>query len=376
MELEHFHKIALIGFIGAVAFGAIVNRTNFSALEAIRDWINKGSLTRFRVYFLSMGLALVITQSMYLLGWIDISQSIYLTTDFTWLGYILGGLMLGIGMTIGSGCGQGVLVRLGGGSIKSLVVLLVMGLTAYMTLRGIFALIRLNINNLSTIDLSDTGLSSQGIPELLFKLTSLPPTSGGIILTIIIGGGAILFALMDRRVWTLADNLLAGLGVGLLIAGAWYTTGVIGYDDFEPIPLESVSYISSIGNTITYLMTFTGATINFGIAVVLGTVLGSFLYSIFTGTFRLEGFNSQADLINHICGAFLVGFGGVLSLGCTTSQGLSGMSTLAMGSVLALGSIIVGCVFTLKIQYHLLDELGFRHAFRATVKELTGVKQE
>lgn len=370
MELEHIHKIALIGFFGATIFGAIASRTQFCTMGAISDWINMGSLTRFRVWFLAMGLALIVTQIMYLTGNIDLGDSIYHTTSFTWLGYIAGGLLFGIGMTIASGCGQRTVVRLGGGNLKSLIVLLVMGLTAYMTLRGILSIARLNINDPATWQLSDVGLASQGLHDILSRFTGLSSSTGAIILTVVVGGTAVLFALLDRQVWSRMDNLLAGIGIGMLIGGAWYTTGVIGFDDFDPIQLEGVSFISPVGNTISYLMTFTGATINFGIAIVLGTLFGAFVYSLLTGNFRVESFSDTSDLINHIVGAVLMGFGGVLALGCTIGQGITGMSTLALSSILALGSIILGCVFTLKVQYNLLDDMGFWKAVKTTALEM------
>ncbi len=374
MEIEHVHKVALIGFFGATVFGAIASRTQFCTMGAISDWINMGSLTRFRVWFLAMGLALIVTQILYLTGNIDLGESIYHTTSFTWLGYIVGGVLFGIGMTIASGCGQRTVVRLGGGNLKSLIVLLVMGLTAYMTLRGILSIVRLNINDPTTWQLSDAGLASQGLHDIVSHFTGLPSSAGAIILTVAVGGSAILFALLDRQVWSRTDNLLAGVGIGLLIGGAWYTTGVLGFDDFDPIQLEGVSFISPVGNTISYLMTFTGATINFGIAIVLGTLFGSLVYSLVTGNFRIESFNDTSDLVNHVIGAVLMGFGGVLALGCTIGQGITGMSTLALSSILALGSIILGCVFTLKVQYNMLDDMGLWKAVKATTLEMLGRK--
>ena len=370
MELEHYQKIALYGFLGATLFGAIANRTNFCTMGAISDWINMGSLTRLRVWFLAMGIAMIGAQALHIGGAIDLGESIYLTTNFTWVGYIVGGLLFGIGMTIGSGCGQKTLVRVGGGNLKSLVLVLVMAITAYMTLRGLLALLRLQINDPTTIDLTEKGLATQGMPEILSNLTGLGASTASIIVVALVGGSAILFALRDSQVWKSFDNLLAGIGIGLIIAGAWYVTGVLGFDDFDPIPLEGLSFISPVGNTLSYLMTYTGSVINFGIAVVLGMIFGSFLYSIATGGFRIESFNDKSDLVNHLVGGVLMGFGGVMSLGCTIGQGITGMSTLALGSVMALVSIIFGCVLTLKMQYYLYDEKGWGHAFKSTLSDI------
>ncbi len=339
-------------------------------MGAVSDWINMGSLTRFKVWFLAMGIALIGAQTMHGLGMIDLTTSIYLSTNFTWLGYILGGLIFGVGMTIGSGCGQRTLVRVGSGNLKSLVLLIVMAASAYMTVRGLLALLRLEINTPTAIDLAEHNLANQGIPALISSWIGVSPALVAILLTVLIGGAAIVVAFRDRNIRTSFDNLLAGVGIGIIIAAAWYVTGVLGFDDFEPIPLEGISFISPVGNTLSYLMTYTGSVINFGIAVVFGMVFGSFLYSVVTGTFRIESFNDRSDLVNHLWGGVLMGFGGVMSLGCTIGQGITGMSTLALGSLMALLSIIAGSALTLKMQYYLYDDLGWWHAFKMTSADL------
>ena len=369
MEIEHYQKIATYGFIGAFLFGAIASRTHFCTMGAISDWVNMGSLTRMRVWFLAIAIAIFGAQGLQHFGLVDLSQSIYLTTNFTWLGHILGGFIFGIGMTLGSGCGQKTLIRVGGGNLKSLVVLLVMAISAYMTLRGVLALLRLEINGPTTIDLQNSDLTTQGIPELISHFVGLSPATSTTLIACIIGGGMLLFALKDRKVWTTFDNLLAGVGIGLIIVFAWYTTGFLGYDDFDPLPVEGYSFIAPVGNALTYLMTYTGSVISFGVAVVFGLLAGSFVYSIASGNFRIESFSDKSDLINHLSGGLLMGFGGVMSLGCTIGQGITGLSTLALGSLLTLVSIIAGCAFTLKMQYYLYDEKGWWHALKSTFND-------
>ncbi len=370
MELEHYQKIALYGFLIAMVFGAIANRTHFCTMGAISDWVNMGSRTRFRVWLLAMGIAIIGTQTFHLSGQLDLSGTIYHSPSFPWFGYIFGGILFGIGMTIGSGCGQRTLVRVGAGNLKSLVLLLVLAITAYMTLRGLLAILRLEISEPTTIDLTEHGISGQGFSILLGSLTGINPTVIGILLTLLLGGGTVVYALKDHQVRSGFDNLLAGFGVGLFIVAAWYVTGILGYDDFDPVPVEGVSFISPVGNTLTYLMTYTGSSISFGIVLVLGTIAGSFVYSLCTGSLRLEGFHDRQDLLNHLYGGMLMGFGGVLSLGCTLGQGITGMSTLAPGSILALLSIVFGSVVSMKMQYYLYDEEGWLHAAKCTAADL------
>src|SRR5437867_12095123 len=89
----------------------------------------------------------------------------------------------------------------------------------------------------------------------------------------------------------------------------------------------------------------------FGIATVCGLFACSRAWSLASRSFRLESFRDAEDLFNHLVGGALVGFGGVVALGCTIGQGVSGLSTLALGSFLAFFAIIAGAALTMKIQY-------------------------
>ncbi len=178
----------------------------------------------------------------------------------------------------------------------------------------------------------------------------------------VLGLGMVFFAFKDKDFRGSVDNILAGVTVGAVIVAGWYITGKGALDDFDPVPTESFTFVAPTGNAIQYLMTFTGATINFGIAAVLGVIAGAFLYSVLSGRFRLETFTSRQDMISHIFGGMLMGFGGVLALGCTIGQGITGMSTLAMGSVITLVMIIFGSAITMKVQYYRMEEQGYIRA--------------
>jgi uncharacterized membrane protein YedE/YeeE len=190
------------------------------------------------------------------------------------------------------------------------------------------------------------------------------------VVTAAVGGGLILYALASRDFWRSFDNLLAGVIIGLVVPAGWYVTGVVGFDDFEPVRLESYTFIAPTAESLQYLMTFTGSTIGFGIAAVFGVILGSFLYVILTGKFRLEYFTGRDDLLRHIFGGMLMGFGGVLAMGCTVGQGITGMSTLALGSLLALLSIIFGSALTMKVEYYRLEEMGIMTALRHALADM------
>jgi len=371
MEWEPVYKVALLSFLVGIVFGAVVNKTNFCTMGAVSDWVNMGNKGRLRAWFLAIGIATLVTQTMQLNGIIDLSEAIYLTPNFGWLGYLAGGFLFGIGMTLASGCVNRTLVRVGSGNLKSLVVLIIIGLTAYMTMRGVLALVRINIFEVTNINLAEHEISNQGIGTLASSVLGLANTALiHNITTVLVAGGLIVYALKGRELRRSFDNILAGVAIGLIIPAGWYITGVIGFDDFEPLRLESYTFTGPIAEGLMYLMTFTGSTINFGVAAVFGMILGSFLYGILSGKFRVESFSSREDMVRHLTGGVLMGFGGVLALGCTIGQGITGMTTLALGSLMALISIVFGSALTMKVEYYRLDDEGFLSALRSALSDM------
>jgi len=371
MEWEPVYRVALLGFLVGIVFGVVVNKTNFCTMGAISDWVNMGSKDRLRAWFLAIGVAILASQTLQAAGVIDMGEALYLAPNFGWLGHILGGTLFGVGMTLSSGCGQRTLVRVGGGNLKSLVVLLILGLTAYMTMRGLLALLRVNVIEVTNIDLASAGIADQGIGTLIAAAAGLENLAQvNMILAALLGGGLVIYAFAAKSFRGSFDNIVAGLIIGLIIAAGWYATGVIGYDDFEPVRFESYTFVGPTAESMMYLMTFTGSTINFGIAAVFGVILGSFIYVILTGKFRIETFTDRDDMIRHIKGGVLMGFGGVLALGCSIGQGVTGMSTLALGSLLSLASIIFGSALAMKIEYYRLDDISFFAALRQSLTDM------
>ena len=371
MEWETIYKVAGLGFLVGVIFGAVVNKTNFCTMGAVSDWVNMGNKGRLRAWLLSIGIAILVTQTLHIKGVIDFSEAIYLTPNFGWLGALSGGLLFGIGMTLASGCANRTLVRVGGGNLKSLVVMILIGLTAYMTMRGLLSYLRINVIETANIDLTAYGMADQGIVTLVssaLRLENSTVIRG--ITSLLAGAGLVVYALKGRELRQNFDNMLAGISIGLIIPAGWYITGVVGLDDFEPVRLESYTFTGPTADSLMYLQTFSGSTIGFGVAAVFGVILGSFLYVILTGKFRLETFTNSVDMIRHMLGGVLMGFGGVLALGCTIGQGISGMSTLALGSLLTLISIIFGSALTMKVDYYRLDEIGFFSALRCALADM------
>jgi uncharacterized membrane protein YedE/YeeE len=350
------------GVIGLV-FGATAQRTNFCTMGGISDHVLMGDGRRLRAWVLATAVAVIGTQFLAFSGRIDLNQTIYLTTNLGWLGAILGGLVFGFGMTLTGGCPSRTLVRLGGGNLKSLVVVLVLAIIAYMTLRGLIAPGRVAFEGASNIDLSSHDLQSQGIGDLAAALLGVGVGAARAVAAVVMAAALLFFCFKDAAFRSSPLNISAGVIIGVCVVAGWVVTGIIALDDFDPVPLTSVTLVAPVADALQYLMTYTGATINFGIALVGGIIAGSFLMAILTGMFHVESFTDRDDLLRHLVGAAMMGVGGVLALGCTIGQGVTGMSTLALGSLIAWLSIIAGGYLGVKY----LEEGSLGGAIRATL---------
>lgn len=360
MEIAALSNTVLwLAFAVSFVFGAIGQKTHFCTMGAVSDIVNMGDWSRMRMWLLAIGVAILGAGALHATGLIDLGKSIYRTPNFTWLSYIVGGATFGIGMVFASGCGSKTLIRIGAGNLKSLVVFLVLGLVAYMTMRGVFGAFRVNVLEKAAI----TFPGGQDIPALL-TAAGLEAKTAFALAVLAIGGGMTAFCLLNRDFWTL-DNLLGGLGTGLAVVAAWYISGHIGYLAEHPDTLEeaflatnsgrmeSLTFVAPQAYTLELLMLWsdTSRTITFAIATVLGVIAGSGTWALLSGNFRWEGFASVEDTASHLLGAALMGFGGVVAMGCTVGQGISGFSTLALGSIVTFLAIVGGAAATLKFQY-------------------------
>jgi hypothetical protein len=353
-------------FALAFVFGAVAQRTDFCTMGAVADIVNFGDWTRMRQWLLAIAVAVVGTNALAAAGLIDTADAIYTTPRFTVLAYVLGGLLFGFGMVLAGGCGSKTVVRAGGGSLKSLVVFLVLGLSALVTLRGAFAIVR--VYGIEPVGLELA--TNQDLPSLAAGATGLAkPAMQWIVGTLF--GGMLLVFVLARRDFLKFDNLLAGIAIGGVITGVWFVSGHVGRIEEHPLLLEetflatnsgrmeSLSFVAPTAYTLDWLMYFSdrSKTLSLGVAGVLGMFAGSAVYAIAAGRFRFEGFRSTEDTANHLVGAMLMGFGGVTAMGCTVGQGLSGMSTLALGSLISFASIVAGAVIGVKYQAWRLERM-------------------
>ena len=352
------------GFGLAFVFGAVAQRTNFCTMGAISDIVNMGSWGRMRMWLLAMAVAIAGASALQLAGLVDLSKSIYTRPNLAWLSYLVGGFVFGVGMTLGSGCGNKTLVRIGGGSLKSVVVLVFLAISAYMTMKGLFGIWRVTWIDPVAIDLAARGLAGQDLPSLAAAAFGIERKSAYVGVAAVAAVALAAFAFKDREFRGDFDHVLGGVVLGALIVAGWYVTGHVGFaenpDTLENTffgtnsrTLESLSFVAPAAYLLEILLLWSDKSLafTFTIALALGVVAGSAAYALATRTFRWEGFVSAEDTANHVVGGILMGFGGVTALGCTIGQGISGISTLALGSILTTLAIVAGSLATMKYQY-------------------------
>ena len=231
---------------------------------------------------------------------------------------------------------------------------------AFATLKGVTAVLRVNTVDAVSVQLA----TGQDLPSLLAASTGMTKASLALWIGGVLGLALIVWVLI-REEGRSQDVIVGGLVTGLVITGIWWVSGVMGHVSEDPSTLEEVfvgatshermealSFVAPIAYVLDWLMFFSDKSkvLTIAIVSVFGVVIGSGVYAIGTRVFRWESFRTTEDLVNHLAGAVLMGVGGVVALGCTIGQGISGVSTLSIGSFIALASIMVGAVACLRWQ--------------------------
>ncbi len=374
-------------FATAFIMGAVVNKTNFCTMGAVSDWVNIGDRNRFRAWLLAICVAIIGVLILESNGIVSLDKTLppYRGSNFAWLEYILGGTMFGIGMTYGSGCANKTLVRLGAGNLKSLVVFAGISVSAYFMLNPFPGTDQTLYSELFygwTSKLSISLSTHQDLGSLLAAHLGGNVETLRVIIGLLLAAGLLFYILKSSDFRRSYDNILGGVVVGLVVVVVWYITAalvtiaadgdMLSWTDYASVDswemlqdnldarprdvgVQSFTFINPIGQVLRLAVHgFNNVYVTFGVMAVLGVIAGSFIWSLVSRSFRIEWFANFKDFLNHIIGGVLMGIGGVLGLGCTIGQGITGISTLALGSFLTFTGIIFGSALTMKMQYYKL----------------------
>lgn len=351
------YYIGFVGLIIGIVFGYIVFVTNFCTMGSISDILNFGDYRRFRAWLLAGAVAILGATYLRGSGITDISKAMYLTTNFNWLGNVVGGLMFGIGMVFAGGCVSRNLVRAGAGDLRSFVVLIVTGIFAFMTIGGIIGPVRIGAFASTTLDLTEYNLSSQSAGSFLTLFSGLDLDTANLIAMVAIVGALLIFCFKDSAFRKSFPHLTAGIGIGLTVVAGWFITG-LAFDEFADVatPIASLTFVRPSGDSLDYLMRYTalGAP-GFGVVTTVGAIIGGFFGALTSGRFNLISFASPKDTLNNMVGGALMGTGGVIALGCTVGQAITGFSTLAVGSMITFVFIVLGGIMAIKyMEYRIM----------------------
>lgn len=365
-------------------------------MGAVSDMVNMGDYGRFRAWLLAIATAVFSVTVLEYMGMVNVSDTFppYRGNQLIYAENILGGIIFGIGMTFASGCGNKSLIRIGGGNIKSIFVFAILGIFAYY-MTNPFPNSDKTLYSLFFYDwLNPLAVSLDSKQDLGALISDGDPTNTRLILGLIVTAGLLFYVFKAAEFRSSKDNILGGIIIGLAITAAWYTSSNIAvvadesnyslveyYDEWDMLAeddegkpavartlnSQSFTFVNPIGQTYGYIKDgFDSSLITFGLISVFGVIFGSFLWSLMSRSFRFEWFVDFKDFLNHIVGAIFMGVGATLALGCTIGQGITGLSTLALGSIITLIAIIFGSALTMKIQYYKIvyeDEASFAKAF-------------
>ncbi len=330
--------VALVGAFGGVLLGLAARLGRFCTLGAIEDYLYQSSDIRLRMWGLAIGSAILGSFALIGLGVLPYEKTLYLAQSWNPLASILGGLIFGYGMALAGNCGFGALARLGGGDLRAFVIVIVMGLSAYVVLSGPLAPLRVWLFP------PDPAEAPQGLAHLLRGSTGLSPVVIGLAL------GAVLFlaALASRSFLAKPGAVFWGVVVGLAVVSGWAGSAWIAEASFDAVPVSSHTFSAPIGETMLYAMTASGGGLSFGIGSVAGVWTGAFIGSLIKGHFRWEACEDPRELRRQIFGAALMGVGAVLAVGCTVGQGISAFSLLAYSAPVTFLESVAGAAFGLR----------------------------
>lgn len=338
------------GLLIGIVFGFIVYRTNFCTMGSISDILSFGDYRRFRAWLLAGAVGILGVAWVQSLDIADFSTTMYLSPSFAWGANVVGGLLFGFGMVFSGGCISRNLVRAGGGDLRSVVVLMITGVFGYMTIGGLLGPLRVALFTPLTSDLSEAGMETQSLGAVVSGITGMEEATASMSAVIVLAVAILVYCFANKDFRSSPRNIIAGVGIGLCVVAGWLLTA-LAQDDFADVavPLISLSFVRPAGDTLDYAMRFTalGAP-GFGVVTLAGTLIGGLLGALFMGRVNLTTFADKDDSIRNMFGAAFMGIGGVLALGCTVGQALTGFSTLAVGSILTFLCIVLGGVAGVK----------------------------
>ncbi|MEF2552817.1 YeeE/YedE family protein [Aurantimonas sp. A2-1-M11] len=312
-------------------FGVFAQRSALCTRSAVLDVTRGRDLSALAVWAGGFAAAVLGIQLLLNYGYVDVRDTRFFSTAQSLSGAIIGGLVFGLGMVLSRGCVSRMIVLAASGNLRALHTALVIAVVGLATYSGVLVPLRDAAGGLwSTAAIGGNDLLAQaGFGQ-----------QAGIVIGAALAGAALAVALMSK---VSAWRFLGGVGVGASVVAGWYFTYTLSLQVFEPIQAESLSYIRPLATT-GGLVADMGGVFGLDQGVLAGTLIGAFLAAVLSGNFRIATFSEPGTppILRYTIGAALMGFGGILAVGCTIGAGFTGGAVLAVSSLVGLASMVVG----------------------------------
>ncbi|QKV17589.1 YeeE/YedE family protein [Oricola thermophila] len=328
---------AVIGLALGLAFGVLAERTGFCTRSAALELSNGKPGRMLPLWLVAFAAAILATQALVAAGAVDLSDTRFFGTAQSLSGAVIGGTLFGGGMVLTRGCASRLLVLGSSGNLRAVFSIAVIAVVAWATYQGPLVPIRNSVAGL--LMTSSIGTNDLAAVTGTGAYTGL---GAGLLLAILAGTVAVLRGLPVLQA-------IAGIAIGGLIAAGWYLTYHFSLQVFEPVQADSLSFMRPLANTLNFAASGGDESfLSMDVGLFAGTVLGALAASILSGSFRIRTFAEPGTphWLRYAAGSVLMGFGGILAVGCTIGAGFTGGAVMAISSLFALASMILSAMIT------------------------------
>jgi uncharacterized membrane protein YedE/YeeE len=320
------------GLVG-VALGFVLQRTRFCMTGGFRDMYIAKNNRLFYAFLIAIAIQSVGVLALMELGFVSSPYK-----DFSLVGTVLGSFVFGIGIVLASGCATGTWYRAGEGLIGSWIALAMYMLSAsmmkYGALKGLQSEIsaygRVNDNLAATLGISvwwlvaalvvvTAYLAYRHLQKPKAAVATLPPKFSGV-----------RHWLFEKRY----HPFQAAVAIGVIALIAWVAS-------------ESTGRVGGLGITtpsadiVNFLATGNTAKLNWGVFLVLGIFVGSFIAAKGSKEFRWR-LPDIKTIYHSTIGGLLMGVGASLAGGCTIGNGLTATAVMSSKGWISLAVTILG----------------------------------
>ena len=317
------------GFAVGAVFAVVLQRFRFCLVAGVSNLLLIKDSRQMVAFAAALLVAITGTQLLEIMDVVTIADSAYRNSTLDWFGAGMGGFIFGVGSALAGGCVARTLVRTMEGSVHSLMVLLSFAIVAAIVQFDFLESFRLGLTHATAIELkTDAGVASiLSLPAWLV----LTAVTAGLLLILYIG-------------WQRSPDkimLIVGIIVGMLVVFGWYLTGVLAQDEFMPVRPSGMTMSGPLARFGYILISGRVPAMSFAISFVISTAVVSLLLALVSHQFKIAA-PAKGMVKMALLGGSLMGFGSIMAYGCNIGQGLSGVSTLSLESIIAATGIVIG----------------------------------